>query len=303
MQLYKRLRREYERGLGTIRGVAQKYKVHRRTVRAALKNAVPPKRKASPRERRKMALAIPFIDAILKNELKATFNQRHTAHQIRSRMQVEMPACDIGESTVRAYVRVRKAELGVAEQQTSSQAAAAWMMGVVHSHVPLQVIEKEFPSGLASSLVGFIKGGRLRDRKKALAVLGRLRCIRTAVIARCLQMSRKTVGRYFYRFANGGLNALLPAKVAKPKDDPERERFLFSLVHSPPSAHGFDRTSRRMDDLYRIMLRVVIAHRRSVYVPLSKRLGSNGGRPRSYSPATIPSTTRRWKSSSKSFLT
>ena len=40
MQLYKRLRREYEHGLGTISGVAQKYKVHRRTVRAALKNAV-----------------------------------------------------------------------------------------------------------------------------------------------------------------------------------------------------------------------------------------------------------------------
>jgi len=30
MQLYKRLRREYEHGLGTIRGVAQKYNVHRR---------------------------------------------------------------------------------------------------------------------------------------------------------------------------------------------------------------------------------------------------------------------------------
>ena len=49
-----------------------KYKVHRRTVRAALKNAVPPKRKVTPRERPKMALAIPFIDAILENDLNAT---------------------------------------------------------------------------------------------------------------------------------------------------------------------------------------------------------------------------------------
>jgi hypothetical protein len=32
-----------------------------------------------------MALAIPFIDAILENDLKATFNQRHTAHQIWGR--------------------------------------------------------------------------------------------------------------------------------------------------------------------------------------------------------------------------
>jgi len=254
MQLYKRLRREYEHGLGTIRGVAQKYKVHRRTVRAALKNAVPPRRKVSPRERPKMALAIPFIDAILEADLKATFNQRHTAHQIWGRMQVEMPECDIADSTVRAYVRVRKAELDGTKQQTSSQAAASWMMEVLHSDAPLRVIQKEFPGGgAASSLEGLIKGGRLRDRKKALAVRGCLKGIRTPVIAQCLQMSRRTVGRYFSRFANGGLNALLAAKRAKPKDDPERGQFLFSLLHSPPSAHGINRTSWRMDDLHRIM--------------------------------------------------
>jgi transposase len=253
MQLYKRLRRQYEHGIGTISGVAQKYKVHRRTVRAALKNAVPPRRKVTPRERPKMALAIPFIDAILEQDFKTPFNQRHTAHQIWHRMQIEMPACDIGESTVRAYVRARKAKLDVAEQQTSSQAAAAWMMEVLHSDAALRVIEKELPSGAASSLVGFIKGGRFRERKKALAVLGRLRGIRTAVIARCLQMSRRTIGRYFSRFANDGLKALLSAKATKPNDDPERDQFLFSLLHSPPSAHGINRTSWRMDDLHRIM--------------------------------------------------
>jgi hypothetical protein len=130
MQLYKRLLWEYEHGLGTIRGIAQKYNVHRRTVRAALLNALPPKRKVTPRERPKMALAIPFIDAVLENNLKVTFSNELTAHQIWVRIQVEMPGCDIGESTVRAYVRVRKAELD--EQQTSSQAAAAWMMEVLH---------------------------------------------------------------------------------------------------------------------------------------------------------------------------
>jgi hypothetical protein len=140
MQLYKRVRREYEHGLGSIRGVAQKYKVHRRTVRAALKNAVPPRRKVTPRKRPKMTLAIPFIDAILEKDFKAPFNQRHTAHQIWGRMQIEMPACDIGESTVGAYVRIRKAELDVTEQQTSSQAAAAWMMEVLHSGAALRVI-------------------------------------------------------------------------------------------------------------------------------------------------------------------
>ena len=235
MQLYKRLRREYEHGLGTISGVANKYKVHRRTVRAALKNAVPPKRKVTSRERPKMALAIPFIDAILNSDLKAQFKQRHTAHQIWERLQVEMPACDIRESTVRAYVRERRVDLG---GQSSSQTAAAWMMEVLHSDAPLPVIARELPSGPASNLVGLIKGGRLRDRKKALSVLGSLRGIPAAVIARCLQMSRRTVARYSSCFAIGGIDALLPAKSAKPKDDPERNQLLFSLLHSPPGAHG-----------------------------------------------------------------
>ena len=52
------------------------------------------------------------------------------------------------------------------------------------------------------ALEGFIKGGRFRERKKALAVLGRLMGIRTAVIARCLKMSRRTIVRYFSRFSN-----------------------------------------------------------------------------------------------------
>ena len=77
------------------------------------------------------AAAIPFIDAILENDFKAPFNQRHTAHQIWEQLQVEMPGCDVGESTVRTYVRVRKAELDGAEQ-TSSQTALAWMMKVLH---------------------------------------------------------------------------------------------------------------------------------------------------------------------------
>jgi hypothetical protein len=48
-----------------------------------------------------MALTIPFIDAILDYDLKVQFNQRHTAHRIWEQLQVEVPGCDVGESTVR----------------------------------------------------------------------------------------------------------------------------------------------------------------------------------------------------------
>jgi hypothetical protein len=45
VELFEQIRREYEFGVGTIRGVAHKLKVHRRMVRQALTSAEPPERK------------------------------------------------------------------------------------------------------------------------------------------------------------------------------------------------------------------------------------------------------------------
>ena len=45
MELFEQIRREYEHGVGTIKGVAPKFGVHRRMVREAIASAVPPPRK------------------------------------------------------------------------------------------------------------------------------------------------------------------------------------------------------------------------------------------------------------------
>jgi len=51
VELFEQIRREYEFGVGTVKGVAAKLGVHRRMVRQALANAEPPERKQSRRER------------------------------------------------------------------------------------------------------------------------------------------------------------------------------------------------------------------------------------------------------------
>ena len=113
MELFEQMRREYEHGVGTIQGVARKFGVHRRMVREAIGSAVPRPRKAAERERPKMAAVIPWIEEILQADQKAPRKQRYTAHRIWSRLKSERPEADVGESTVREYVRQRKIELGL----------------------------------------------------------------------------------------------------------------------------------------------------------------------------------------------
>lgn len=126
MELFEQLRREYEHGVGTIKGVARKFGVHRRMVREAIVNAIPPPRKIPEREKPKLALAAPFIEEMLEADRRAPRKQRHTAHRIWRRLKAEHPEIEIAESTVRRHVRLRKRELGLAHAEVFVPQSYAW---------------------------------------------------------------------------------------------------------------------------------------------------------------------------------
>jgi len=112
VELFEQIRREYEFGIGTIKGVAQKLGVHRRMVRQALANAEPPERKRVERKRHVIEPLRSFIDSILEADSNAPRKQRHTAHRIFERIRTELPEHKVAEVTVRLYLRERKRELG-----------------------------------------------------------------------------------------------------------------------------------------------------------------------------------------------
>jgi len=126
VERYEEIRREYEFGVGTVRGVARKLGVHRRMVRDAIAKALPPQRKRAERKPGKLAAAMAFIDRILEQDQRAPRKQRHTAHRIWERLRVEVSDFAASERSVRKYVHQRKAEMGWLARETCVPQSHAW---------------------------------------------------------------------------------------------------------------------------------------------------------------------------------
>lgn len=117
VELFEQIRREYEHGSGTIIGTAQKFGVHRRTVRQAIECALPPERKKPDRKRAKFDLVKGFIEQILRDDRRAPRKQRHTAHRIFVRLQKQMPEAEVAERSVRQYVEQIRQQMGLAKRE------------------------------------------------------------------------------------------------------------------------------------------------------------------------------------------
>ena len=126
MELFEQLRREYEFGVGTIKGVARKFGVHRRLVRQAVNSALPPVRTYRQRSKPVLGAVEGFIDGILEADRQAPRKQRHTARRIYHRILAEMPGHPVAESTVRNYVHDRKRALGLLIQEIYVAQSYSW---------------------------------------------------------------------------------------------------------------------------------------------------------------------------------
>ena len=112
VELFERIRRDREREGLSIRALAERHRVHRRTVRQALASALPPERRQPEgRPAPKLGPYRPLIDEWLLADREAPRKQRHTARRIWQRLCEEHGA-DVAEITVRKYVRRRRRELG-----------------------------------------------------------------------------------------------------------------------------------------------------------------------------------------------
>lgn len=132
MEQFEDIRRDRRAGL-SVRELARKHRVHRRTVRAAIVDATPPPRKVASRSSPASGPWEPVVRAWLVADLDAPRKQRHTARRVWQRLLDEHHA-QVSESTVRALVARLKREVGLSRVQVT----------VPQTHAPGDEAEVDF---------------------------------------------------------------------------------------------------------------------------------------------------------------
>lgn len=101
VELFEAIRRDRRVDSLSVRALAERYGVHRRTVRQALDNADPLPRKTPVRRSARLESLKKLIDAMLQADLDAPRKQRHTARRVLARLVDEHGVSGVSYSTVR----------------------------------------------------------------------------------------------------------------------------------------------------------------------------------------------------------
>ncbi len=138
VELYAAIRRDARVEGLSIRALAERHHVHRRTVRQALESAQPPARKPRTSKSPRLDPYKLVIDEMLRMDLDAPRKQRHTARRIHVRLIEEHDATEVSYSTVRDYVRARRAEINL------ESGRAVEDVTVPQEHAPGEEAEVDF---------------------------------------------------------------------------------------------------------------------------------------------------------------
>lgn len=135
--LFEAIRRDARRG-DSIRELAERYQVHRRTVRQALESAMPAPRRKPVRRSPRLDAVKPLIDEMLRVDLSAPRKQRHTVRRILARLVEEHGFTDLPYTTVRDYVGPRRREIREEAGKGSEQGF------ILQTHEPGREAEVDF---------------------------------------------------------------------------------------------------------------------------------------------------------------
>lgn len=145
------------------------------------------------------------------------------------------------------------------EKSYSPDEDRLWMRSLQQGKIGYEELQQTISSKITPKdiriLENCIKKKHLMYRKRALTVLSYLRGIPIDVISDHYLVSKSTVLNHFERFEKLGVNGLIEDKRrgTKKHENPRYINEFFAILHTPPSTHGFNRTSWRQKDIKNIM--------------------------------------------------
>ena len=187
-------------------------------------------------------------DHEMSRERRRTYN--------RSFRRVQRPRCPekSADGASNPLARPLRLSLQPRKPSSSEEAVFEWMQSIVQGKMPLESLATELGELPEKELKALFRGrhkGERPVRNRALVVLAYSRGINSSPICSFLQISKGSLFRYWRDFREGGTEKLF---FRKPRSDkkasiPAIQNAVFSLLHSPPSAHGFNRTTWRLADM------------------------------------------------------
>jgi transposase/transposase-like protein len=140
----------------------------------------------------------------------------------------------------------------------SRDADQKWMISLIQGQFggeeARRAIGDVISLGDVNNLLTCICNEPLKYRNRAVAVLSYYRHIRKGHVAALLRVGPSSVDDWVRKFTQHGCDSLLPVRrgPCKPNDKTYRDA-VFEILHAPPSAHGFNRTTWRMQDIHSTM--------------------------------------------------
>jgi transposase len=244
------------------RGVSRKTGLSRNTVRKMLACPQPPAKPAPPNgTEEKLRGSAQFL-ASRRQSINPIAYRRRTFHLWgRVRDLVMKLDRSHGASLLRD---IAEAISGISAETSGNtpdtelkgNAARGWIDGLLRGEVRLVGLGDLGPAEQLTVLRGRARDGTLRQRKKAAAVLAKLRGVPIRTIAASLAISPVSVRKYVRVFAVGGVEALFASgrRIGGRRAENEATRqAVFALLHEPPCAIGINRTTWRMADLTQVL--------------------------------------------------
>jgi transposase len=144
----------------------------------------------------------------------------------------------------------------VSDQSVADGFGPAWVLRLLLGKEPLAAVrEAVLDCPDLALLYRAVREGGCKRRKQALVVLGCLRGVSLREVARTLQLNWRTATRYWETYRAGGVAKLFerPRYAGAKSRNEQIKAAVIALLHSPPSTHGINRTSWKMDDLRKVL--------------------------------------------------